>query len=166
MQNNPFNIAKTYPGDGTISNPGSQIGQKIGLIDATSNYVTDGRFDIGKFSKLHRQLTVVDGYSATVDIEELMRGGVNVVVQAFGRRTLMKIPDTMKAVLLTGNGDFDKLVFTDGVPTPQPKPDDVLIKVSAAAINNTDINTRIGWYSEDLTGERSVNDNGEKEGST
>lgn len=84
MQNNPFNIAKTYPGDGTISNPGSQIGQKIGLIDATSNYVTDGRFDIGKFSKLHRQLTVVDGYSATVDIEELMRGGVNVVVQAFG----------------------------------------------------------------------------------
>ena len=84
MQNNPFNIAKTYPEDGTTSNPGSQIGQKIGLIDATSNYVTDGRFDIGTFSKLHRQLTVVDGYSATVDIEELMRGGVNVVVQAFG----------------------------------------------------------------------------------
>jgi NADPH:quinone reductase-like Zn-dependent oxidoreductase len=28
-----------------------------------------------------------------------------------------------------------------------PGPDDVLIRVGAAAVNNTDINTRIGWYS-------------------
>ena len=84
MKTTHFNIAKTYAEAVTTSSLGIEIGQKIGLIDATANYVTDGRFDIGKFSKLHRQLTVVDGYSATVDIEELMRGGINVVVQAFG----------------------------------------------------------------------------------
>ena len=84
MKTNQFNIAKSYVKSATASSLGIEIGQKIGLIDATSNYVTDARFDIGSFSKLHRQLTVVDGYSATVDIEELMRGGINVVVQAFG----------------------------------------------------------------------------------
>jgi NADPH:quinone reductase-like Zn-dependent oxidoreductase len=33
------------------------------------------------------------------------------------------------------------------LPVPVPGPNDVLIKVGAAGINNTDINTRIGWYS-------------------
>ena len=31
--------------------------------------------------------------------------------------------------------------------TPRPKPGEVLINVAAAGVNNTDINTRIGWYS-------------------
>jgi NADPH:quinone reductase-like Zn-dependent oxidoreductase len=33
---------------------------------------------------------------------------------------------------------------------PQPGPDEVLIRVAAAGINNTDINTRIGWYSKSI----------------
>ncbi|CAN0603153.1 unnamed protein product, partial [Ectocarpus sp. 12 AP-2014] len=33
------------------------------------------------------------------------------------------------------------------LPIPEPGPHDVLIKVSAAGVNNTDINTRVGWYS-------------------
>ena len=33
------------------------------------------------------------------------------------------------------------------VPVPVPGPGEVLIKVAAAGVNNTDINTRIGWYS-------------------
>lgn len=59
----------------------------------------------------------------------------------------MTIPATMRAVLLIGNGGYDKLVLRADVPVPVPGPDDVLIKISAAGINNTDINTRIGWYS-------------------
>ncbi|MEI2806315.1 MAG: alcohol dehydrogenase family protein [Albidovulum sp.] len=57
------------------------------------------------------------------------------------------IPETMAAVLLTGHGDMDKLAWRTDVPVPQPKPGEVLIRVAASAVNNTDINTRIGWYS-------------------
>ena len=53
----------------------------------------------------------------------------------------------MRAVLLTGNGGFDKLDVRNDVPVPMPGADEVLIRVGAAGVNNTDINTRIGWYS-------------------
>lgn len=58
-----------------------------------------------------------------------------------------EIPKTMRGVLLTEHGDLDKLVIRDDVPVPKPGPFDVLIRVSAAAVNNTDINTRTAWYS-------------------
>jgi NADPH:quinone reductase-like Zn-dependent oxidoreductase len=35
----------------------------------------------------------------------------------------------------------------DDVPAPVAAPGEVLVRISAAAINNTDINTRLGWYS-------------------
>ena len=57
------------------------------------------------------------------------------------------IPATMRAVLLTGHGGYDRLEVRDDVPVPTPGPDDVLIRIGAAGVNNTDINTRIGWYS-------------------
>jgi NADPH:quinone reductase-like Zn-dependent oxidoreductase len=57
------------------------------------------------------------------------------------------IPAVMRAVLLTGNGGFDKLELRDDLSVPAPGPGEVLIKVGAAGVNNTDINTRIGWYS-------------------
>ena len=53
----------------------------------------------------------------------------------------------MRAVLLTGRGGYEKLELRNDVPVPTPGPGDVLIQVGAAALNNTDINTRIGWYS-------------------
>lgn len=53
----------------------------------------------------------------------------------------------MRAVMLTGHGGYDKLELRDDVPVPRPGPDDVLIRIGAAGVNNTDINTRIGWYS-------------------
>ena len=53
----------------------------------------------------------------------------------------------MCGVQLVGLGGFDKLVYREDLPTPAYGPRDVLIRVSAAAVNNTDINTRIGWYS-------------------
>ncbi len=57
------------------------------------------------------------------------------------------IPSKMAAVLLTGHGGFDKLAYREDVPVPIPDDNEVLIKVAAASVNNTDINTRIGWYS-------------------
>jgi NADPH:quinone reductase-like Zn-dependent oxidoreductase len=57
------------------------------------------------------------------------------------------IPDVMQAVLLRGHGGLEQLEFRNDVPTPRPASGEVLIRVGAAAINNTDINTRVGWYS-------------------
>lgn len=54
---------------------------------------------------------------------------------------------TMSGVWLTGHGDFDKLEYRDDIPQPQVGEYDVLIRVDAAGVNNTDINTRVGWYS-------------------
>lgn len=59
----------------------------------------------------------------------------------------MSIPATMRAVLLTGYGGYDRLELRDNVPVPLPGAGDVLIRIGAAGVNNTDINTRIGWYS-------------------
>ena len=55
------------------------------------------------------------------------------------------IPKTICSVLLTGHGGPEKLKYKTDVPVPEPKPQEVLIRVAAAGINNTDINTRIGW---------------------
>ena len=58
----------------------------------------------------------------------------------------MQQPATMKAIVTTGQGGLDKLVFKD-VPTPELEPGEILIQVLAAGVNNTEINTRMGWYS-------------------
>ena len=64
----------------------------------------------------------------------------------------MAIPMRMAAVQLTGHGGFERLHYAEDVPVPAPARGEVLIRVSAAGINNTDINTRIGWYASDRTG--------------
>ena len=60
-------------------------------------------------------------------------------------------PDSMKGVQLTGHGGPEMLEWNDAIPTPKPGAGDALVKVLAAGVNNTDINTRIGWYSKDVT---------------
>ena len=57
---------------------------------------------------------------------------------------------TMKAVVTTGNGDYDRLEYRD-VPIPLAGPGELLLKVLAAGVNNTEINTRLGWYSSSVT---------------
>jgi NADPH:quinone reductase-like Zn-dependent oxidoreductase len=52
----------------------------------------------------------------------------------------------MTAVVLTGYGGFDTLSIRQDVPVPSPGPDEVLIRVGACGVNNTDINTRLGRY--------------------
>ena len=53
----------------------------------------------------------------------------------------------MTAIQLVGHGGYEKQLYSETVPTPIPGRNEVLIRVLAAGINNTDINTRIGWYS-------------------
>ena len=60
------------------------------------------------------------------------------------------LADEMMAVVTTGEGGFDKLDYRK-VPMPTLAKGEVLIKVLAAGINNTDINTRLGWYARDVT---------------
>ena len=57
---------------------------------------------------------------------------------------------TMKAVVTSGNGGLDMLAYRD-VPVPRPGPGEVLLQVLAAGVNNTEINTRLGWYSKTVT---------------
>jgi len=59
--------------------------------------------------------------------------------------------ETMKAVVTTANGDYDKLDYRDA-PLPVAGPGEVLLKVLAAGVNNTEINTRLGWYSSSVSG--------------
>ena len=57
------------------------------------------------------------------------------------------ISDLMKGVVLLGHGGPDMLAYRDDLPVPHPQPGEVLIKIHAAGVNNTDINTRLAWYS-------------------
>ncbi|MEP3047008.1 MAG: alcohol dehydrogenase family protein [Roseibium sp.] len=66
---------------------------------------------------------------------------------------MSNLPDTMCGVVLTGHGGPDCLEWRTDLPVPVPGTGEVLIKVGAAAVNNTDINTRIGWYSKSVRGD-------------
>lgn len=59
----------------------------------------------------------------------------------------MDVPREMHGVVLTGHGGLDKLEYREDLPTPQPGGDEALVAVAACGINNTDVNTRTGWYS-------------------
>jgi NADPH:quinone reductase-like Zn-dependent oxidoreductase len=62
------------------------------------------------------------------------------------------LPQFMTAVLTTGHGGYDMLQYRDDIPRPEPQAGEVLIRIGAAGVNNTDINTRIGWYSKSVSG--------------
>jgi NADPH:quinone reductase-like Zn-dependent oxidoreductase len=55
--------------------------------------------------------------------------------------------ETMHGVVLTGHGGPEKLEVRDDLLLPKICDGDVLVRVGAAAVNNTDINTRTAWYS-------------------
>lgn len=56
------------------------------------------------------------------------------------------LPATMAAVLLTGHGGPEKLVYRTDVPVPRPAPGEVVVKVTACGMNNTDVWVRQGAY--------------------
>ena len=51
------------------------------------------------------------------------------------------IPKCMTGVELIGHGDYDMLRLRSDIPVPNPGAVEVLIRVEASAVNNTDINT-------------------------
>ena len=65
----------------------------------------------------------------------------------------MTIPDRMSGVLLTGHGGLDKLQWRDDLEVPRPGKGEVLLRVLASSVNNTDINTRTAWYSKSVRGD-------------
>ncbi len=62
------------------------------------------------------------------------------------------LPEVMTALHLLGNGGPEMLELRHDVPVPSPADDEVLVRVRACAMNNTDVNTRVGWYSKAVTG--------------
>lgn len=60
-------------------------------------------------------------------------------------------PTTMKAMVTMGHGDVDQIVLHTDWPRPKPSAGEVLIRVLACGFNNTDVNTRSGWYSKTVT---------------
>ena len=60
------------------------------------------------------------------------------------------LPATMRAALLTGHGGPEVIEVRADVAVPSPGANEVLIQVSACGVNNTDINTRIGWYASEV----------------
>jgi len=57
----------------------------------------------------------------------------------------------MRAFVLKRHGGLEALEYEAEWPVPQPGPTQVLIKVAACGMNNTDVNTRAGWYSKSVT---------------
>lgn len=78
------------------------------------------------------------------------------------RFDVMNSSMTMKAVVTTGNGGYEKLDYRD-VPIPKLGANEVLLQVLAAGVNNTEINTRLGWYSSKVTTSTEALATGEKE---
>lgn len=81
-------LAKDFVDSRDLGKLGINPGYRVGHLDGTTNYVTDDQYDRGQYDRLHREMTVVDAYSALVDIEELQRGGIDVVIQALGPEEL------------------------------------------------------------------------------
>jgi NADPH:quinone reductase-like Zn-dependent oxidoreductase len=57
------------------------------------------------------------------------------------------LPEKMYGVVLVGHGGPEMLQWREDLAVPEPGKGEVVIRVAAAGVNNTDINTRIGWYS-------------------
>ena len=55
-------------------------------------------------------------------------------------------------MVLTGHGGLDRLEWRSDVPCPRPDRGEVLIRVGACGLNNTDINTRTAWYAPEVQG--------------
>ncbi len=62
---------------------------------------------------------------------------------------MKSVPSTMAAVVLTGHGGLDKLVYHQDFPVPDLASGEVLIEVTACGLNNTDVWVRQGAYGTD-----------------
>ena len=73
------------------------------------------------------------------------------MAQAAAKPSAPAVGGRMVAVVTTGTGGYDRLALRQ-VPVPVPAAGEVLVQVLAAGVNNTDINTRLGWYAGSVKG--------------
>jgi NADPH:quinone reductase-like Zn-dependent oxidoreductase len=59
------------------------------------------------------------------------------------------LPTRMRAALLKGLGGEEQIEVRDDVAVPPLAAGRVLVRIRAAAVNNTDLNLRTGWYSKE-----------------
>ncbi|MDZ7710043.1 MAG: zinc-binding dehydrogenase [Roseovarius sp.] len=76
----------------------------------------------------------------------------------------MTLPATMRGVHLTRHGGPEALEWREDIAVPRPGAGEVLVRVLAAGVNNTDINTREGWYAAEVTGATGETDKGVEAG--
>ncbi|EPJ49738.1 MAG: alcohol dehydrogenase [Osedax symbiont Rs2] len=62
------------------------------------------------------------------------------------------IEKSMRGIVLIDHGGPEMLQYREDIAVPVATANQVLIRVCAAAVNNTDINTRTGWYSKNDNG--------------
>ncbi len=70
----------------------------------------------------------------------------------------------MSGVQLSRHGGPEVLLWNDEIPVRAPNADEALVRVLAAGVNNTDINTRVGWYSKTVTGGTEDSEQGKDNG--
>ena len=86
-------LSQTYVSTKKTDPLGYDLGRKIGLLDPTTKPTTTDTYDTRKWDQLHREVVVVDAYSAAVDLNALQRGHVDVVVQALqAEELLVQVP--------------------------------------------------------------------------
>jgi NADPH:quinone reductase-like Zn-dependent oxidoreductase len=56
----------------------------------------------------------------------------------------------VRAIVTPRHGGLDVLEYHDDWPDPEPAAGEVLVRVGACGLNNTDVNTRTGWYSKGI----------------
>ena len=83
-------------------------------------------------------------------------------VEVYSMESKVSKEDSMWAVVTTGNGGYDKLDYRQE-PIPVPQKGEVLLKVLAAGVNNTEINTRLGWYSSSVTSDTNATADSQEE---
>ena len=89
-------------------------------------------------------------YSNYVPVKTMLKMQVLDQLNNKSRFDLSENDIAMKAVVTLANGGYDQLSYQD-VPIPTPQAGEVLVQVLAAGVNNTEINTRLGWYSSKVT---------------
>lgn len=93
---------------------------------------------------------IADSQSVPLPLPETMAVKEKEMKSDSNRFDITKCDQTMTAVVTTGNGGYEMLEYRQ-VPIPKPGPGEVLLQVLAAGVNNTEINTRLGWYSSGVT---------------
>lgn len=65
------------------------------------------------------------------------------------------LPTQMRASVLTGHGGLEVIEYRTDTSVPKPQANEVLVRVGACGVNNTDVNTRTAWYNREVAAELS-----------